>query len=169
MGNEEYIVITACGHDKTIDSIRINTFKNEDAADKYCNAINTLELKSDSWVTAKVVSEDKQYPLEAFLPFEFDMILLLDDRSILKFLREIDVKDLAELLKGANDTIKEKIFRNMSERAVKMLKDEIEYLGLMPLIKVKEAQRKMMSIIRHLEDTGEIVINYKKGEMKDEQ
>ncbi|GBU28086.1 flagellar motor switch protein FliG [Treponema sp. R8-4-B8] len=157
-------VITAYGHGKTIDSIKINKFDNYSARRDYYNSINDFNIKEESWSAAKFVSENEQYPLEAFLPFDFDIILLLDDLSIQKLMREIDSEQLVKALLGASDEIKEKIFRNMTKRAARMLKDDMEYQSEF-LAKVKEAQGKIISVIRHLEDAGEIVINYKKGEM----
>lgn len=93
------------------------------------------------------------------LMFVFEDIVHLDDRSIQRILREVDTKDLALSLKGANDDVKEKIFRNMSERACTMLKDDMEYMGPVRAKDVQEKQTYIVSIIRALESTGEITIS----------
>ncbi len=72
--------------------------------------------------------------------------------------REIETKDLALALKGANDDVKDKIFRNMSERAAGMLKDDMEYMGPVRAKEVQESQTKVVAVIRALEATGEITI-----------
>jgi flagellar motor switch protein FliG len=54
--------------------------------------------------------------------------------------------------------VQEKIFRNMSKRAAAMLKDDMEFMGPVRLKDVEESQQKIVSIIRHLEDQGEIVV-----------
>lgn len=92
------------------------------------------------------------------LMFVFEDVMTLDDRSIQMMLRDIDTKDLALALKGASPEVKEVITKNMSERAGGMLEEEMEYLGPVRLKQVEEAQQRIVSIIRKLEEAGEIVI-----------
>ena len=91
--------------------------------------------------------------------FVFEDIVKLEDRAIQRILREIDTKDLAMSLKGTKDDVKEKIFKNMSERAQAMLQDEIEYMGPVRAREVQEVQSKIVGIIRTLEVAGEIIIS----------
>ncbi len=93
------------------------------------------------------------------LMFTFEDLLQLDDRAIQQVLKEVDMKELALALKGASDALKEKIFRNMSERAVNMLKEEIEFMGPVRVRNVEEAQQRIVSIVRRLEEAGEIVLS----------
>jgi flagellar motor switch protein FliG len=93
------------------------------------------------------------------LMFVFEDIIHLDDRSIQRVLREVDTKDLALSLKGSNADVQEKIFRNMSERATTMLKDDMDYMGPVRAKDVQEKQTFIVSIIRGLEGTGEIVVS----------
>lgn len=93
------------------------------------------------------------------LMFTFEDLLQLDDRAIQQILKEVDMKELALALKGASDALKDKIFRNMSERAVNMLKEEIEFMGPVRVRQVEEAQQRIVSIVRRLEEAGEIVIS----------
>jgi len=92
------------------------------------------------------------------LMFVFEDIVLLGDREIQQVLREVDTKELALALKGVGDQVQEKIFRNMSERAASMLKEEMEFMGPVRLRNVEEAQQRIVNIIRKLEEAGEIVI-----------
>jgi flagellar motor switch protein FliG len=62
-------------------------------------------------------------------------------------------------LKGSNEVVQQKIFKNMSQRAASMLKEEIDYLGPVRLRDVEEAQQRIVAIIRKLEDAGEVVIS----------
>lgn len=93
------------------------------------------------------------------LMFVFEDIVQLDDRAIQRMLREVETKDLALALKGANEDVKVKVFTNMSERAGNMLKDDMEYMGPVRSRDVQEMQTKIVGIIRALEATGEIVIS----------
>lgn len=92
------------------------------------------------------------------LMFVFEDIVLVDDRGIQQVLREADPKELALALKTASDEVKEKIFRNMSKRAAEGIKEDMGFLGPVRLRQVEEAQQKVVSIIRKLEEKGEIVI-----------
>lgn len=92
------------------------------------------------------------------LMFVFEDIITLEDRAIQRILREVETKDLAMSLKGTKEDVKEKIFKNMSERAQAMLRDEMEYMGPVRAREVQELQSKIVGIIRTLEVAGEIVI-----------
>jgi flagellar motor switch protein FliG len=91
--------------------------------------------------------------------FMFEDIINLDDRAIQQVLREVDSKELALALKGSSDEVKQKIFRNMSERAGAMLREDMEFMGPVRLRNVEEAQTKVVSVIRRLEETGAIEIS----------
>ncbi|MFO7246057.1 MAG: flagellar motor switch protein FliG [Thermaerobacter sp.] len=91
--------------------------------------------------------------------FVFEDIVLLDNRALQRVLREVDMHDdLPKALKVASDDVKEKIFSNISKRAAEMLKENIEYMGPVRLRDVEEAQQRIVSIIRRLEEEGEIFI-----------
>ena len=94
------------------------------------------------------------------LMFVFDDVVILDDRSIQRLLRELESKDLSLALKGASEEVQYKIFRNMSERASTMLKDDIEAMGPVRLKDVEETQQKIVNVIRRLEEAGEVVISH---------
>ncbi len=90
--------------------------------------------------------------------FIFEDILTLDDNSIRRVLREVDLKDLALALKAASDEVANRIYRNLSKRAGEMLKEDIEYMGPARLRDVEEAQQRIVQIIRRLDESGEIII-----------
>ncbi|WP_415874674.1 flagellar motor switch protein FliG [Clostridium sp.] len=91
--------------------------------------------------------------------FVFDDIITLDDVSIQRVLREVESKDLALALKGCSEEVANCIFRNQSKRAAASLKEDIEFLGPVRLMDVEKAQQKIVSIIRRLEDAGEIILS----------
>ena len=98
------------------------------------------------------------------LMFLFEDIVYIDDRGIQRILREVDKKDLAIALKGADEKVKEKIFKNMSERAANMLKEEIQFMGPVRLREVEAAQLRIIEVIKRLEENQEIVIAGRGGE-----
>ncbi|MDD3840432.1 MAG: flagellar motor switch protein FliG [Clostridia bacterium] len=91
--------------------------------------------------------------------FIFEDIVLLDNRSIQRFLREIDNSDLAVALKGSSEEVKEAIFSNMSKRLTEMIKEDMEFMGPVRLSDVEESQQKIVNVIRSLEEAGEIIIS----------
>ena len=90
--------------------------------------------------------------------FVFEDVMLVSDRGIQRLLREINTEDLSLALKTASDELKEKIFRNMSERAVTLLKEDMEYLGPVRLSEVEATQQKIADVVRRLEEGGELII-----------
>lgn len=91
--------------------------------------------------------------------FVFEDIITLDNRSIQRFLREVDNNQLAIALKGATEEVQKVIFANMSKRMAEMIREDMEYMGPVRLKDVEEAQQKIVNIIRRLEDEGEIIIS----------
>lgn len=91
--------------------------------------------------------------------FVFEDIIQLDDRAIQAVMREVDMKDLATALKGSKPEVAQKIFTNMSDRAVAMLKEDMEFMGPVRTKVVEEGQQKVVAIIRKLEESGEIVLS----------
>ncbi len=90
--------------------------------------------------------------------FVFEDITQLDDRAIQAIMKEVDMKELATALKGTPHEVQEKIYKNMSERAVAMLKEDMEFMGPVRLRVVEESQQKIVAVIRKLEESGEVVI-----------
>ncbi|MCR5118045.1 MAG: flagellar motor switch protein FliG [Lachnospiraceae bacterium] len=91
--------------------------------------------------------------------FVFEDVLLLDDRSIQRVLRDVDNSELGLALKGANEEVQNVIFNNLSKRLAEMIKEDMEFMGPVRMKDVEEAQQKIVNIIRKLEDAGEIVIS----------
>ncbi len=91
--------------------------------------------------------------------FVFENISTLDDRSIQRILREVEVRDLGLALKATPEDVKNCIMRNMSQRAATMLKEDMEASGPVRLRQVEEAQARVVEVIRRLDDSEEIVIS----------
>ena len=95
--------------------------------------------------------------------FVFEDLVLVDDKGMQKVLRRVETPKLALALKGASEEVKNKIFKNMSERAGVMLKEEIDSIGAVRMKDVEEAQQNITKIIQELEAKSEIVISGRKG------
>ncbi len=88
----------------------------------------------------------------------FEDLLILEDKAIQRILKEVDTKELATALKAASEELKEKIFKNVSERVSEMIKEEMEYTGPVRLSVVEETQQRIVEIVRRLEEEQQIVI-----------
>jgi flagellar motor switch protein FliG len=90
--------------------------------------------------------------------FMFEDITHLDDRAVQLVLRQVDAPDLATALKGVGDDVRDKVTRNLSERGRENLLEEIDLLGPVRVKMVEESQTKIVTVIRSLEDSGQIEI-----------
>ncbi|MCK5085983.1 MAG: flagellar motor switch protein FliG [Melioribacteraceae bacterium] len=97
------------------------------------------------------------------LMFLFEDLINVQDKDMQKILREIDRKDLTLSLKTADEELKNKIFSNMSERASDLLKEELEYMGMVKLKEVEAAQARIIDVVKQLEESGEISLNIRGG------
>ncbi|WP_303786393.1 flagellar motor switch protein FliG [Azovibrio restrictus] len=96
--------------------------------------------------------------------FVFENLLDLDDRSVQMLLREIQSDSLVLALKGASEPLREKIFKNMSQRAAEMLREDLESKGPVRLSEVEAEQKEILKIVRRLADEGQIVLGGPGGE-----
>ena len=95
------------------------------------------------------------------LMFIFEDLLALDDRGMQQILREVSNEDMTFALKTSSEELQQKIFRNMSERAASMLREELELLGPMRVSDVEKAQQKIIQVAKRLEGEGKISLSGK--------
>lgn len=93
--------------------------------------------------------------------FVFDNILDIDDKGIQLLLREVQSDSLIIALKGANQDMREKIFKNMSQRAAEMMREDLESKGPVRLSEVEAQQKQILLIVRRLADEGQIMLGAK--------
>jgi flagellar motor switch protein FliG len=92
------------------------------------------------------------------LLYQFEDVLRIHDRSMQKLLSETDSKTLSVALKGASEAISEKVLNNLSKRARETLSEEMEFLGMVPLAQVRQAQKVLVDVIQRLDQTGELMM-----------
>jgi flagellar motor switch protein FliG len=121
--------------------------------------LNLMETSTEKAILETIEAENPELAAEIKnLMFVFEDIILLDDRSVQRVLKDVETKDLAISLKAASDDVKEKIFKNVSERVASMIKEEIEFMGPMRLTDVEAAQQRVVETIRRLQDEGQIIV-----------
>ena len=126
------------------------------------NIINFLEPSQESLLMEQVAKSDEALAARIEeLVFVFDNLIDLDDRSMQELLRQIASDQLLLALKGTDEALKEKIFKNMSQRAAEMLKDDLEAKGPVRLSEVEAAQKEILKVARKLAESGAIAIGGK--------
>ncbi|HSW63286.1 MAG TPA: flagellar motor switch protein FliG [Dissulfurispiraceae bacterium] len=127
--------------------------------------LNQLDRSSEDLILKNIEEKDQMLADEIRkLMFTFDDLGTIDDRGIQMILKEITTDDLALALKATTDELKDKVFRNMSQRAVQILKDEIETKGAVRISDVEKAQMNIVRVAKRLEEEGKIIIGGKGGE-----
>ena len=109
------------------------------------------------------VDEDLSTQIEDLM-FVFDNLADVDDKGIQALLREVSSDVLVIALKGADEGIKEKVFKNMSKRAAELLRDDLEARGPVRVSDVETAQKEVLTIARRMADAGEIMLGGAGGE-----
>ena len=128
--------------------------------DKVVDILNSTDRSTEKHIMETLEIDDPELADEIRKKmFVFEDILLLDDRSIQRVLRDVDNNELALALKGANEEVQNAIFNNLSKRLAEMIKEDMEFMGPVRMKDVEEAQQKIVNIIRKLEDSGELVIS----------
>ncbi len=128
--------------------------------DNIVEVLNTVDRGTEKHIMETLEIEEPELADEIRKKmFVFEDILLLDDRSIQRVLREVENSELAIALKGSNEEVQNAIFNNMSTRLAAMIREDMEYMGPVRMKDVEDAQQKIVNIIRRLEDSAEIVVS----------
>jgi flagellar motor switch protein FliG len=143
---------------------KLSTLSSEDytaagGVESIVEILNLVDRSTEKVIIESLEEEDPELAEDIKKRmFVFEDIVMLDDRAIQKVLREVDVSEMAKALKSVDTEVQDKIFRNMSKRAATLLKEDMEYMGPIRMKDVEESQQKIVSIIRKLEEQGEIVV-----------
>jgi len=145
--------------EKKLSTLSSEDFTAAGGVENIVEILNLVDRSTEKLIIESLEEEDPELAEDIKKRmFVFEDIVLLDDRAIQKVLREVDTGELAKALRGVDAEVQDKIFKNMSKRAAALLKEEMEYMGPIRLKDVEETQQKIVSIIRKLEDSGEIVV-----------
>ena len=124
------------------------------------NLLNMMEPSIEGAIIDSVAEVDSEIAESIQdLMFVFDDLASVDDRGIQMLLREVSSETLVTAMKGSDESIKKKIFGNMSKRAGEMLKEDLEAKGPVRLSDVEAAQKEILTIARRLEESGEISLS----------
>ena len=136
-----------------------------DVSEIVAEMLNSVDRGAEKNILGNLERENPELATEIKnLMFVFEDVMLLDDRSMQRVMKEIDTKELAMALKGASEELQDKFFRNMSSRASEMIREDMEFMGPIRLKDVEEVQQRIVDVIRRLEEDGEIIISGRGGE-----
>lgn len=128
--------------------------------------LNAIDRATEEEIMADIEEESAQLAEEIKqLMFVFEDIIKIDDRGIREVLKEISNEDLTMSLKTAPEELREKFFKNLSERAGNMIREDLEIMGPVKLSEVEAAQQNIVKQVRRLEAEGRIVIAGSGGEV----
>ena len=146
--------------EKNLSSLVTEDFTAAGGVQAIVSILNTVDRGTEKYIMETLEIEDTDLAEEIRKRmFVFEDILSLDNRSIQRFLRDVENNQLAIALKGATEEVQKVIYSNMSKRLAEMIKEDIEFMGPVRLKDVEESQQKIVNVIRKLEDAGEIVIS----------
>ncbi|GLC32350.1 flagellar motor switch protein FliG [Clostridium omnivorum] len=146
--------------DNKLSSVVKSDMKVIGGVDTLVDILNQVDRTTEKNITESLEKENAELAEKVKQSmFVFEDIITLDDVSIQRVLREVETKELALALKGCSEEVANAIFRNQSKRAAASLKEDMEFLGPVRLMDVEKSQQKIVSIIRRLDEAGEIVIS----------
>ncbi len=151
--------------EKKLSSIVGQTYTSVGGVKALVDVINFVDRQTEKTILESLTENNPELADEVKkLMFVFEDITTLDDSSIQKILREVEIKELGLALKAVSDDVQNRILKNMSERAANMLREDMEFMGPVRLRSVEEAQQRIVGVVRRLEDAGEIIVSRGNGE-----
>jgi flagellar motor switch protein FliG len=153
------------GMKKYLTSLAFEEFQEIGGVKTVAEILNVIDRSTEKSIIENLENESPELVEEIKkLMFVFEDIMHVDDKGVQNVLKEIDNKQLALALKTASAELKEKIFKNMSQRAAEMLKEEIGYLGPVRVADVENAQQQIVDVVRRLEESGDVIVTGRGGE-----
>jgi len=163
--NPEVIKEVERGLELRLSGIVSQTFEKTGGVEAVAEMLNLADRATEKGILEALESEDPDLVEQIRrLMFVFEDILLVNDKGIQAVLKEVDNDELALALKTASPELRDKVFKNMSERASQLIKEDMEYMGPVRVSDVEAAQQKIVDVVRRLEDAGEIIISGRGGE-----
>ncbi|MEM7577846.1 MAG: flagellar motor switch protein FliG [Planctomycetota bacterium] len=163
--NPEVVSEVERGLEARLANMLNQSFEKMGGVETVAEMLNLTDRTTEKGIMEGLESEDPDLVEEIRrLMFVFEDINLVDDKGIQSVLKEVENDELALALKTASEDLKEKIFRNMSQRAAELIGEDMEFMGPVRTSDVEAAQQRIVDIVRRLEDAGEIIISGRGGE-----
>jgi flagellar motor switch protein FliG len=144
---------------KRFDSILTTDVTTIGGIDYIADVMNHMDRANEKYIFDELGKNDEELAETIRKKmFVFEDIVSMDNRSIQRFIRECDVKDIVYALKGSDEKIKELVFSNVSSRMAESIQSDLEITVNVRLRDVEEAQQRIVGVIRRLEEAGELII-----------
>jgi flagellar motor switch protein FliG len=163
--NPEVIREVEKGLESRLSSMLMQSMEKAGGVDTVAEILNLTDRSTEKAIMEGLEAEDPDLVEQIRrLMFVFEDILRVADKGIQAVLKEVDNGELALALKTASEELRSKIFKNMSERAAALIKEDMQYMGPVKVSDVEAAQQRIVDIVRRLEETGEVVIEGRGGD-----
>jgi flagellar motor switch protein FliG len=163
--NPEVIREVERGLESRLSSMLMQSMEKAGGIPTVAEVLNLADRATEKAVMEGLESEEPDLVEQIRrLMFVFEDIKQVNDKGIQAVLKEIDNSELALALKTASDELRQKIFKNMSERAAAMVKEDMEFMGPVRVADVEGAQQRIVDVVRRLEESGEVMIAGRGGE-----
>lgn len=146
--------------EQRLSAYEIHDYTAAGGIDSAVEILNQVDRATEKTIMEALEEDDPELAEEIRKRmFVFEDIVTLDDRAIQLIIREVDSRDLALALKTASEEVADRIYRNMSKRAANLLKEDIEFMGPVRLRDIEDAQSRVVSVVRRLEESGDLIIS----------
>jgi flagellar motor switch protein FliG len=163
--NPEVIREVERGLESRLSSMLTQSMEKAGGVETVAEILNLADRATEKTIMEGLEAEDPDLVEQIRrLMFVFEDVMLVNDKGIQAVLKEVDNDELALALKTASESLKEKIFTNMSERAAALIKEDMQYMGPVRVSDVESAQQRIVDIVRRLEESGEVIIQGRGGE-----
>jgi flagellar motor switch protein FliG len=158
--NPEIINEVEKGLEIRIAGLMSQSFENAGGVGSVAEVLNVIDRATERSLLENLAQENPDLVEEIRrLMFVFEDLTKFSNKDIQSVLKNVETSQWAMALKGASDTLKQKIFSNLSQRATDTLREEMEYLGPVKLSAVEQVQQQIVDVIRRLQDSGELSAN----------
>ena len=148
-----------------VSSVGETATKRSGGPDAAAEILNQVDRRTERTILEKIEENEEELAEEIRQSmFIFEDLINLDDRSIRALLKEVGNDELLLALKTASESLKDRIFGNLSQRAAEMLREDLEVMGPAKLVEVEQAQQMIIKTARRLEEEGKIFMSGKGGD-----
>lgn len=163
--NPEVIREVERGLESRLSSMLMQSMEKAGGVETVAEILNLADRSTEKQIMEGLEAEDPDLVEQIRrLMFVFEDILKVNDKGIQAVLKEVDNSELSLALKTASPDLQAKIFKNMSERAATLIKEDMEFMGPVKVSDVESAQQRVVDIVRRLEEAGEVVIEGRGGD-----
>lgn len=163
--NPEVIREVEKGLESRLSSMLVQSMEKAGGVDTVAEILNLTDRSTEKAIMEGLETDDPDLVEQIRrLMFVFEDILKVNDKGIQAVLKEVDNSELAMALKTASEDLKSKIFKNMSERAASLIKEDMQYMGPVKISDVEAAQQRIVDTVRRLEEAGEVVVEGRGGD-----